>query len=181
MHRTGSGAGSCRENIWAPGTLPALICLLARNCSDGIQVSRRLILLTPLLFPETLTREGLFGSTLLTRFHVVAVLLDLLDDVLRLHFSLEPPKGILQRFALLNDDFRHAYSPPFPVLSWTDWALLVQPAHSEPVIECSSIGGYPPSQGQNLEREAFRVSQLFSNPKCSADSIAGGARQLSNP
>lgn len=88
--------------------MPAGTKLLGRN-----PVSRRLVLLTPLLFPETLTREGLFGSTLFTRLHVVAVLLDLLDDVLRLHFSLEPPKGILQRFTLLNDDFRHAYSPPF--------------------------------------------------------------------
>jgi len=110
-------------------TLPVVKCLLARNCSDGILFSRYLVLLTPLLFPETLTREGLFGSALLTRFHVVAVLLDLLDDVLRLHFSLEPPKGVLQRFTLLNDDFRHAYSPPFPVLSFSLMGTISSTGH----------------------------------------------------
>ena len=72
----------------------------------------RLILLTTLLFAETLTRESFLGATLFPRLHVVAVLLDFLDDVLRLDFSLEAPEGILQRFALLNDNFCHAYSPP---------------------------------------------------------------------
>jgi hypothetical protein len=37
-------------------------------------VNGRLVLLTPLLFSETLTREGLFGTAPFTRFHVVAVL-----------------------------------------------------------------------------------------------------------
>ena len=70
---------------------------------------------TPLLFAEPFTREGLFRTTLLTWLHVVAVLLDLFDNVFRLDLSLEPSKGILQRLTLLNDNFCHAYSPPFPV------------------------------------------------------------------
>lgn len=73
-----------------------------------------LVLLTPLLFTKTLTREGFFRTPPFTRFHVVAVLLDLLDNVLRLHFSLKTPERILQRFTLLNDNFCHAYSPPIP-------------------------------------------------------------------
>ena len=73
----------------------------------------RLVLLTPLLFPETLTREGLFGSAFLTRFHIVAMLLYFLDDVFRLNLPLEAPKRVLQRLTLLNDNFCHAYSPPF--------------------------------------------------------------------
>jgi len=56
----------------------------------------RLILLTPLLFPETFTREGFFGSTPFPGLHVVAVLLDFLDDVFRLHLTLEAPEGVLQ-------------------------------------------------------------------------------------
>jgi hypothetical protein len=71
-----------------------------------------LVLLTPLLFTETLTREGLFGATLFPRLHVVAVLLDFLDDVFRLYFSLEAPESVFQRLTLLNYNFCHAYSPP---------------------------------------------------------------------
>ena len=78
-------------------------------------VNGRLVLLTPLLFPETLTREGFFGTAPFTRFHVVAVLFYLFDYVFRLHLSLEASESILQRFTLLNDNFCHAYSPPFPV------------------------------------------------------------------
>lgn len=58
-------------------------------------VNGHLVLLTPLLFPETLTREGLFGTAPFTWFHVVAVLFDLFDDVLRLHFALKTPERIL--------------------------------------------------------------------------------------
>ena len=72
----------------------------------------RLILLTTLLLAETLTRKSFLGATSLPRLHVVAVLFDLFDDVFRLHFALETPESILQRFALLNDNFCHAYSPP---------------------------------------------------------------------
>ena len=75
----------------------------------------RLILLTTLLLAETLTRECFLGATLLPRLHVVAVLFDLFDDVFRLHLSLEAAESILQRFALLNDNFCHAYSPPSPM------------------------------------------------------------------
>jgi hypothetical protein len=72
----------------------------------------RLILLTTLLLTETLTRKSFLGATLLPGFHVVAVLFYFFDDVFRLHFALETPESILQRFALLNNNFCHAYSPP---------------------------------------------------------------------
>jgi hypothetical protein len=73
-----------------------------------------LILLTPLLFTETLTREGLLGSTLFSWFHVVAVLFYFLDDVLRLDLAFKAPERVLQGLTLLNDNFCHAYSPPSP-------------------------------------------------------------------
>ena len=69
---------------------------------------------TPLLFAETLTRESFFRTTLLTRLHVVAVLFDLLDNVLRLNLAFKTPERIFQRLTLLNDNFCHAYSPPIP-------------------------------------------------------------------
>ena len=75
----------------------------------------RLILLTPLLFPETFTREGLFRSTPLPRLHVVAVLLDFFDDVFRLYLPLEAPESVFQRLTLLDYNFCHAYSPPSPI------------------------------------------------------------------
>jgi len=72
----------------------------------------RLILLTTLLLAETLTRKSFLGATLFPRLHVVTVLFYLLDDVFRLHLPLEAAESIFQRFALLNDNFCHAYSPP---------------------------------------------------------------------
>ena len=72
----------------------------------------RLILLTPLLFAEAFTRKGGLGTTPLPGLHEVTVLLDFLDDVFGLHFPLEAPQSVLERFALLNDNFSHAYSPP---------------------------------------------------------------------
>jgi hypothetical protein len=74
-----------------------------------------LVLFTPLLFPESLTRESLFGTPLFTRFHVVAMLFDLFNNVLRLDLPFKSSKCIFQRLALLDDNFCHAYSPPFPV------------------------------------------------------------------
>jgi hypothetical protein len=73
----------------------------------------KLILLPTLLLTKALAREGLFGPAFLSRFHVVAVFLDFLDDILTLDFPLETPEGILQRFTLLNYNFSHANSPPF--------------------------------------------------------------------
>jgi hypothetical protein len=114
--RIGSGTASVSRGRDSLRTLAVPKCRLARGCSEGPKYCGRLILLTPLLFPEALTREGFLGPTLFTGLHVVAVLLDLLDDVLRLNLALESPEGILQGFALLNYDFCHAYFTPVPLL-----------------------------------------------------------------
>jgi len=87
---------------------------LTRTCLSGPRQIGHLVLLTPLLFSETLTREGLFRTTPFTWFHVIAVLFDLLDDVLRLNLAFKTPERIFQRLTLLNDNFCHAYSPPIP-------------------------------------------------------------------
>ena len=113
------GADSGAVHGWRPDENPpltvALIRPLARSCLVRLKRCVCLVLLTPLLLTETLTREGLLCATLFPGLHVVAVLLDFLDDVFRLHLSLEAPECILQRFAFLNDNFCHATSPPFPV------------------------------------------------------------------
>jgi len=70
--------------------------------------SIRLVLFSPLLFTEAFTRESFLGATPFSGLHEVAVLLDFLNDVFRLHFPLEAPERVFQRFALLNYDFSHA-------------------------------------------------------------------------
>jgi hypothetical protein len=40
------------------------------------------------------------------------VLLDILDDVFLLNLPLEPAESALNRFALLDFDFRHLQTPP---------------------------------------------------------------------
>jgi len=43
------------------------------------------------------------------------VLFNLLDDVFGLDFSFETPQRIFKGLTLLDHNFCHAYSPPFPV------------------------------------------------------------------
>ncbi len=68
----------------------------------------RSVLLSPLLLTEAFTRESFLGTAPFTGLHEVAVFLDFLNDVFRLHFPLEAPESVLQRFALLNYNFSHA-------------------------------------------------------------------------
>jgi hypothetical protein len=105
LRRPASARGNSREltGSWAPD-------FWERCLGDG-----RLVLFTPLLFTETLTREGFLGSTPFAGLHVVAVFLDLLDDVLSLDLPFEAAESVFQRLTLLNNNFCHAYSPPFPL------------------------------------------------------------------
>ena len=96
-----------------------------RTCLNGPRLYGRLVLLTPLLLTETLARERLFGAPLFSRLHVIAVLLDFFDDVFRLHLSLEAAQSIFQRLTFLNDNFCHAYSPPFPLnVELHEWVTI---------------------------------------------------------
>ena len=66
-----------------------------------------LILLPPLFLAQPLARKRLFCAALFSRLHVVAVLLDLLDDIFLLHFTLKTAQCIFQRLTFLNADFSH--------------------------------------------------------------------------
>ncbi len=66
-----------------------------------------LILLPPHFLAQPLAGKRLFCAALLSRLHVIAVLLDLFDDVFLLHLSLETAQRIFQRLAFLNADFGH--------------------------------------------------------------------------
>ena len=66
-----------------------------------------LILLPPLLLAQPLARKSLFRAALLSRLHVVAVFLDLFDDVFLLHLALKPAQRIFQGLTFLNAHFSH--------------------------------------------------------------------------
>jgi hypothetical protein len=146
----GIGAASSQRTNKLPRVSAALFRSLARSWMERLKWCGCLVLLTPLLLTETLTRKGLLGSTLFPRLHVIAVLLDFLNDVFRLHFSLEAPESVFQRLALLDYNFRHAYSPPSLCLDLDQWIpASVTGINANRLLPTSSIGGYPPSQGLN--------------------------------
>jgi hypothetical protein len=84
----------------------------------------RLILLASLLFAQALARQRLFGASLFTGFHVEAMLLDFLDNVLLLHLALETTQSVFKRLTFLNDDFSHAKTHLPSLL----WAIGPEPA-----------------------------------------------------
>jgi hypothetical protein len=69
--------------------------------------------LAPQLLPIPFPRERLFGSAFVSGFQIEGVLLDVLDDVFLLYFSLEPAESALNRLALLDFHFSHATHTPF--------------------------------------------------------------------
>jgi hypothetical protein len=64
-----------------------------------------LVHLSPLLLAQPLARQCLLRATLLSRLHVITVLLDFLDDVFLLHFAFETAQRIFQRLTFLNAYF----------------------------------------------------------------------------
>src|SRR6185369_9802498 len=64
------------------------------------------------LLPVPLPGQGLLRPTLVPRLQVEAVLLDVLDDVFLLDLTLEAPKGIFYRLALLQFDLGQNGTPP---------------------------------------------------------------------
>jgi hypothetical protein len=66
----------------------------------------------PELLSIPLPSERLLGSSLVARFQIEGMLLDIFDDVFLLNLPLEPAESALDRFALLDLDFSHALTPP---------------------------------------------------------------------
>jgi hypothetical protein len=84
-------------------------CALAGPCLGGQTFKARpppvLFDLPARFFPVSLTGQRLLDPLLLTRLQVERVPLDLFNDVFLLHLTLEAPKGVFQRFALLEFHF----------------------------------------------------------------------------
>src|SRR5215510_13137522 len=74
--------------------------------------SSRLLQLASELLSVPLARQRLLGATLVTRFQVEGMLLDVLDDVFLLDLPLEPAKGTFNRLALLDFYFSHVTHTP---------------------------------------------------------------------
>jgi len=72
----------------------------------GKHPALRLLNLPAILLPVSFAGQRLLGPELLTRLQVKRVSLYLFNDVLLLDLSLEAPKGVFQRFALLKLYFR---------------------------------------------------------------------------
>ena len=74
---------------------------------------KSLFLFAPVFLAVALASQRRFHPALLTRFHIVGVPLDILDDIFLLHFPFEAAQCAFQRFAVLNDDFCQARFTPF--------------------------------------------------------------------
>jgi hypothetical protein len=74
-----------------------------------------LLRLSPLLLPGALTSQSLLGSSLVAGLEIERVFLDVLDDVLLLYFPLETAESTFNGLTLLDLDFSHGSTPPFPL------------------------------------------------------------------
>src|SRR5271156_2136487 len=94
-----------REMTGGPKAMPAVTNLTRPESLASVRLAcdrpkgdrlYRLVLLSPLFLTEAFTRESFLGTTPFPGLHEIAVLLDFLDDVFGLHFSLEAPESVLQ-------------------------------------------------------------------------------------
>ena len=64
------------------------------------------------LFPAAFPGKRLFDALLLARFQIEGVLLDFLNDVFLLYFSLESSQRVFDRLAILNSNLSQSIHPP---------------------------------------------------------------------
>ena len=79
-------------------------CQMTR-VADRTRWSPPSLRLPPLFLATPLARQRLFCAPLVSRFQIVRVLLDVLDDVFLLHFALEAAQRAFDRFSILYLDF----------------------------------------------------------------------------
>ena len=73
-----------------------------------------LVRLSSLFLAGALTSERLLSASLVAGLEVERMFLDVLDDVLLLHFAFKAPESTFNGFAFLNFNFCHGSTPPFP-------------------------------------------------------------------
>ena len=80
----------------------------------GIAWNRKraeLFVIASALFSAALACQCFFNATFFARFHVVGMLLDVLNNIFLLDFSFKATKGIFQRLTFLESDFRQPKHP----------------------------------------------------------------------
>src|SRR5215467_2825651 len=85
---------------------------------------RTRVAVCPVLFSGSLTRQRLLHTAPLSRLQVIGVTFHFLDDVFRLHFTLEPAQGVFQRLTLLQSNFRQFDLLPPVIESLTAYMIL---------------------------------------------------------
>ena len=83
----------------APGSITYLIGLVAS------------------LLPGPFASQGFFNSPLFSRFQVVRVFLDFLDDIFRLDLALEATQRVFEGFSLLKSHFSQTSNTPIPCVA----------------------------------------------------------------
>ena len=76
-----------------------------------------LIVLVASLLPGPFASQGFFHSPLFSRFQVVRVFLDFLDNIFRLNFALEATKRVFEGFSLLKSYFSQKSNTPVPCVA----------------------------------------------------------------
>jgi hypothetical protein len=87
--------------------------ILSWNSIGRYLVGVGLFRFAPELLAIPLPGKRLLGSSLVARFQIEGMLLDIFDDVFLLNLPLEPAESALNGLALLNLDFSHASNTPF--------------------------------------------------------------------
>ena len=81
-------------------------------------VFQELLDVPPHLLAAPLSGQCLLRTTLVTRLQIEGVFLNVLDDVLLLHLAFESTQGTLDRFTILNSNFRQLRFHPLHRLPW---------------------------------------------------------------
>ena len=76
-----------------------------------------LIVLVASLLPGPFASQGFFYSPLFSRFQVVRVFLDFLDDIFLLDLALEATQRVFEGFSLLKSHFSQTANTPVPCVA----------------------------------------------------------------
>jgi hypothetical protein len=101
--------GANRAGAHRDGT--TLYCLVL---TPSNQTSETLVLFLANFLTSPLASERGLYTFFLTGFQVKGVALDLFNDVFLLHLALEAAQSVLERFTLLQPNFRQTDTPPDP-------------------------------------------------------------------
>ena len=121
-----------------------------------------LIGLVACLFPGPFAGQGFFHSPLFSRFQVVRVFLDFLDDIFLLDLTLEAPQRVFEGFSLLKSHFSQTSNTPIPCIAiWAHSKQQLLGFSPIPLGQVKSIFGGPATDaGGERGRERFFLARI---------------------